>query len=324
MGEIKALRSLMHKILLILALSVLSIPAMAENAAPELPENAIYSERGTATCLKCHDKGPTLDIMHTSHAVSGDKRSPMAQMGCESCHGPSSAHATAKPQPGQKRPAPAVNFGGQDISPVAQRNAICISCHESGMRMNWQGSQHQNNDVACTSCHSSHKMNDPVLDKQTQPEICFTCHTDQRAQTLRPSHHPIREGKVACSDCHNPHGSAAPNMLVKNRLTDTCYECHAEKRGPYLWEHAPVREDCMLCHSPHGTVQPRLLKERPPFLCQNCHDGTRHPGKPYAATGSTISGNAVGPAVQSLARGCLNCHSEVHGSNHPSGNFNLR
>jgi predicted CXXCH cytochrome family protein len=53
--------------------------------------------------------------------------------------------------------------------------------------------------------------------------------------------------------------------LLEATVNDTCYQCHAEKRGPFLWEHAPVREDCTNCHSPHGSTQPSLLKARTPW-----------------------------------------------------------
>ena len=54
---------------------------------------------------------------------------------------------------------------------------------------------------------------------------------------------------MACSDCHNPHGAMADFALVGRTLNDTCFTCHAEKRGPYLWEHAPVSEDCSIATS---------------------------------------------------------------------------
>ena len=92
-----------------------------------------------------------------------------------------------------------------------------------------------------TRCTSA---KDPVLTKATQPEVCFACHKEQRAQTHRVSTHPIDAGKMACSDCHNPHGSTGPKLLVKNNVNETCYTCHAEKRGPFLWEHGPVIDDC--------------------------------------------------------------------------------
>ena len=128
--------------------------------------------------------------------------------------------------------------------------------------MNWQGSAMQRNGVACTDCHTAHAAKDPVLVKATQPEKCFTCHAEQRADSFKYSHHPIREGLVVCSDCHNPHGSPGDTKSLKEfTVNETCYNCHADKRGPMLWEHQPVRDNCLNCHTPHGSNQPRLLME---------------------------------------------------------------
>ena len=138
------------------------------------------------------------------------------------------------------------------------------------------------------------------------------------------SSHPIREGKVSCSDCHNPHGSNGPTLLAKSTVNETCYTCHAEKRGPFLWEHAPVRENCMNCHEPHGSNHDKMLVAKQPYLCQRCHLNTRHPGTLYdlrnTATGETPIG-AVTPSNRAVEHSCKNCHQSVHGSNAPSGAY---
>ena len=109
-------------------------------------------------------------------------------------------------------------------------------------------------------------------------------------------------------------------QLVRQTVNDTCFQCHAEKRGPYLWEHAPVAEDCTTCHNPHGSNQPGMLAQRAPFLCQSCHSQSGHPSIAYDADGL-----ATGmPSQYLLAESCLNCHSQVHGSNHPSGSKLMR
>ena len=120
---------------------------------------------------------------------------------------------------------------------------------------------------------------------------------------------------MACTDCHNPHGSAGPTLLVKNTVNDTCYECHTEKRGPFLWEHQPVSEDCMNCHEPHGTSQSAMLRVRKPFLCNMCHSEARHP----STLRSGLEAPPLGASEYLLGRSCTNCHTQIHGSNHPSG-----
>jgi len=128
---------------------------------------------------------------------------------------------------------------------------------------------------------------------------------------------PLREGKMDCASCHNPHGGPGPSLLKTASVNETCYTCHAEKRGPLLWEHPPVRENCANCHEPHGSNYPNLLKMKVPYLCQSCHVGAGHPSNIYNA--SNLPGGTGSTDQRLLGKGCLNCHSQVHGSNHPSG-----
>lgn len=287
-------------------------------------------------CTRCHDSEetkPILSIYQTKHGVKADSRTPT----CQSCHGESKNHTKGDPE--QKgRAAPDILFGTKRgtsgsyaPSEAKEQNAPCMTCHNtaSGLRNHWAGSQHESSDVACVSCHSLHVKADPVMRKSTQPEVCFTCHKEQRAQSHRISTHPIAAGKMTCSDCHNPHGSTGPKMLVKNSLNETCYTCHAEKRGPFLWEHGPVTDDCANCHTPHGSSATPLLNTRVPFLCQECHSGDHASGINSASNlmgGNVLSvGGRNNTAVvqnsraQLGARACLNCHVLVHGSNHPAG-----
>ena len=192
--------------------------------------------------------------------------------------------------------------------------------------MNWEGSPHQRNDVACTSCHTIHATKDPVLARATQPETCFSCHAEQRAESMEFSHHPMREGKVVCSDCHNVHGSMGPKLLKEATVNETCYGCHADKRGPMLWEHQPVRENCLNCHTPHGSNEPRLMKERMEFMCSSCHSATSdHSGGAFGGRSAlSASQQALVNSAIGNNRTCLNCHSQVHGSNSPNGAYFFR
>jgi len=308
-------QTLALKLLLGMVLVLGSLPALAQSQKPAAAPAAV-APTGAAACLTCHGADAKVTpVLQTPHAVKGDPRTPFAQHGCESCHGDSPDHLALKAK------SPSIVFKGPNISPVAVRNQQCLTCHQSGLRMNWQGSQHATNDVACTNCHTVHIAKDPVLVKFTQPDKCFTCHAEQRADSFKFSHHPIREGLVVCSNCHNPHGSPGPKMLREFTVNETCYTCHMEKRGPVLWEHAPVRENCLNCHTPHGSTQARLLVQRPPSLCQECHANGGHQAQPFG--GATMQGQ-IAANIRLMARGCVNCHSQIHGSNSPNGTYLTR
>jgi DmsE family decaheme c-type cytochrome len=209
-----------------------------------------------------------------------------------------------------------ITFGPKSKQTAAQQNKPCLGCHERDSRIAWKGSEHETNDLACVSCHQLHTARDRMLTAGGQAEKCLTCHIRQRGDFYKATVHPVRYGTIRCSDCHNPHGSGvAGKLLVKSTLNQTCYTCHAEKRGPFLWEHAPVSEDCTLCHTPHGSVYPALLKKPAPLLCQQCHSPAGHPSVAYTSQG--LPGGT--PSGFLLAGSCTNCHSQVHGSNHPSG-----
>jgi DmsE family decaheme c-type cytochrome len=242
------------------------------------------------------------------HGTKSDARTPANKGECVACHG---AGALEHAQKGGGRGVGGVINMGSKTVPAATKNAACLSCHQGGNRIGWQMSAHAGNDVSCTSCHKIHVPNDPVRDRFTQTETCFGCHKEQRVQANRPSHHPVVEGKMSCSSCHNVHGDN-PKQLVRASVVETCYTCHMEKRGPFVHAHPPVQEDCAICHQPHGTTISNLLKARAPFLCQECHSHTSHPSQAgQLPTGRTTSTQLLG----SVARGCLNCHTNIHGSN---------
>lgn len=292
----------------------------AEKDAAKTEKPPVWAPQAERTCIKCHDQVTDRTVMFTAHGVKGDSASAMSNHACESCHGASPEHNDARPPKGEKRPPVAVAFKGPMASPVPDRNKVCSTCHLGGEHINWQGSQHQQADVACTDCHSLHTTRDPVMEKKTEPEVCFTCHNTERAESLQFSHHPMREGKVSCSDCHATHGSGGPKLLKEMTANETCYNCHPEQRGPFLWEHQPVRDDCMTCHKPHGSTQRGLLTMRDPFLCMTCHQTSRNSHDALLSGGMQLpGGGGVGSYNMLLSRGCENCHSKVHGSNAPSG-----
>ncbi len=291
-------------------------PATSLAAEDEGPE---FSRRGADQCLGCHDDAYIVSIFRTPHGQPADPSSPMGNLQCEACHGAGGEHA-ARLREGEPRP-PIANFGKDEEFPVAEQNRVCLDCHTRDVSLAWHGSAHDNEELSCASCHSVHTPTDAVLDRRGgQAEVCYDCHASQRAQVSKPSAHPVLEGKVACADCHNAHNSVTDALLARENVNQLCYTCHAETRGPFLWEHAPVVEDCGNCHEPHGSNHPALLTRRPPLLCQQCHSQADHPSTPY--TPDSLPGGR--PSAYLVGGSCLNCHSQVHGSNHPSGAVLMR
>jgi len=296
----------------ILAGGLIVSPAFAAAAGP-----------GPEVCKACHtDKFDSYSA--SKHGTKTDPRSPASNGGCVVCHtanGDATAHVNAG---GGKGVGGIVNPASKTLA-AEDKNKICLTCHrKDANRSHWEGSTHDTRGTACVSCHTVHSP-DKVRNKLTQPEVCFTCHKQQRTEINRPSRHPILEGKVVCSDCHNPHGSVGPKLMKRDSVVETCYQCHAEKRGPFVHQHEPVVEDCSNCHNPHGTVAESMLKARPPFLCHQCH--TPHGGFPAQLTGRSqaITATTGGKsAIQfTQGRGCVNCHTQVHGSNNPASGVPL-
>jgi DmsE family decaheme c-type cytochrome len=235
------------------------------------------------SCIKCHET--TTLIGQPTHRNAT----------CVDCHADTEQHIS--------KPAIPPGYIQQQTT-----RSTCQNCHNTDTQ-HWQSSAHRESDVTCNDCHQSHAKSDPVLSKRLQVPVCLSCHHELKAELHLPSRHPIVEGKTTCTSCHTAHGSVADSMLQGSSVTDSCIGCHEEKRGPFLFEHEPVSEDCSNCHKPHGSVIDGLLNTRPPFLCQQCHMAVDH-----------VSELPRGSANPNLAgQSCMNCHSRIHGSNHPSG-----
>jgi DmsE family decaheme c-type cytochrome len=264
---------------------------------------------GSEACKDCHEayyKGFVKSV-HGKKAVPGN---PANREGCESCHGPGAQHV----EKGGGRGV-AIFVFGRKTGPN-DRDSKCLACHgETRDLPFWNLSKHKSMQVTCDNCHSIHSAV-PGKDylKVAEPDLCFGCHRNIRAQTNKQSHHPIREGKIKCSSCHNPMGTANIKGMIKaDSVNDLCYKCHAEKRGPYAFEHPPVPENCLLCHEIHGSNHTKLLVRKVPFVCQSCHTATGHPSRPYTNFHS-FGGPATANKNKFFARSCLNCHGNIHGS----------
>jgi DmsE family decaheme c-type cytochrome len=291
---------------------------------------------GSDTCATCHDDQAKRFNQTVMGKAFAQPHTSNEKLGCEACHGPGKTHVDA----GGGKETIRLRFAKDAHETAEQKNTVCLACHENGNRRFWEGGPHESRGIACVDCHQV--MSSPAIAlskearynaplggvstiKDKQPDLCLRCHPMRRAQLQRSSHMPFREGKVTCTSCHNPHGTANAKQLIQATVNENCYSCHADRRGPFLWEHPPAVESCVNCHLPHGSTNPQLLKTRAPKLCQQCHNDGQHRSTAYASVMPSVgNGTPAGYNNRVVNRGCANCHSRIHGSNHPSGNYFTR
>jgi DmsE family decaheme c-type cytochrome len=304
----------LHSFIAVMLLMIFPHLACAQDGA----STADNRYAGSDACIECHEDYYA-SYLKNRHGYASDPRTPAARQGCESCHGPGAEHAESD---GEK---PIRSLKPDSAGSADEKSAVCLSCHTNGRQALWSGSEHQSRNLSCTSCHNIHKNNPDNLVRKNQWETCTQCHKSIRAQWMRQSHHPLREGKMECADCHNSHGTVADKLVDAQTINAKCFECHAQLRGPFLWEHPPVTEDCLTCHTPHGSTHSGLLKAKVPFLCQRCHANVGHPGE-LAARSSADANQSVYRALNNRVfyRACINCHVAIHGTNHPSGKSLVR
>jgi DmsE family decaheme c-type cytochrome len=258
---------------------------------------------GQEACIACHeDKGKQMATTVHAHA---QVRGATFAAGCETCHGPGKAHMDAG---GGKGVGNMLTF--HNVS-AAEKSAPCLRCHEYGEEhSNFARSQHNLNDVSCVDCHSPHHaQQSQYLLVDSQPSLCYSCHTEIKPEFSKPFHHRVNEGLVKCTDCHNQHGGFLTKQLRSTASQDAvCFKCHVEKAGPFVFEHAPVKtEGCVACHTPHGSSNPRLLKRsQVNLLCLECHTLT---------IDSPVPGLPSFHNQAAKYQACTVCHTQIHGSN---------
>lgn len=282
---------------------------------------------GSETCQACHD--------NEFKSVAGTKHGKLSTLkgwkdkvqGCESCHGPGKAHVEGG---GDKTKI--ISFKNKNSKEISE---TCLSCHAGKeSHNNFRRGDHWRNNVGCTDCHTSHgpefgsdktgsialigettnqkptTATNAML-KRSEPQLCLSCHSETKAQFSKPFRHKVLEGTMNCSDCHNAHGGFEQKQVkLAGGVDASCIKCHADKQGPFVFEHAPLKvEGCSACHMPHGTANPKMLK-RPQVrqLCLECHSGI---------TDQLSDGPTGGPHSQTSIRSqnCTVCHAAIHGSN---------
>ncbi|PLX46789.1 MAG: cytochrome C [Desulfobulbaceae bacterium] len=318
--------------LLAMSLLVLAACTRMKESRPILPTREyekmlvgnLYADYvGTQNCLAACHEHDRLRLAFDASTMGAQlkKESGMPLVDCESCHGPGSlAIKDLSPELVAENAAQgrktSCNFDTLiDLKnlPAPAQSLVCLKCHTVNATFNlhnWNAGVHAFNEVSCFECHDVHAGPDLKVTPLASGQLCFSCHQTVQAQFAMPSRHPLREGRVFCVDCHSPHGSFADHDLVRDSVKETCVQCHPDKRGPFLYEHADVTEDCLNCHSAHGSVNSRLLNAREPFLCLQCHEGHRL---------NTETGGSIGAdRARAFYSRCTDCHSTIHGSDLPS------
>jgi len=300
----------------------------AASATPgaALPPGYVHN----TVCTSCHDvqvKNFSQTMM--GHLMLKQPRDEQEGLACQTCHGPAREHLR---HPG-KPSAGFVTFRETSFKDIKVENDRCLACHERGERGFWRASTHATRGVRCVDCHAvmcpvtasavpnaqlkkspiATEFVNPFMVTRPETQVCLRCHLDKKMQINLPSHMPLREGLMTCVDCHNPHGGPYQHQLRAATVNEVCYRCHAEKRGPFLWMHAPVAMNCLNCHIPHGSVNQHLLVINMPVLCQRCHIGSFHPSDPHRRGQIFV-----------INQQCANCHSQIHGSNSPGGRYFTR
>ena len=278
---------------------------------------------GMAACLDCHDT-MAATLKQTVHGQLGTYQYPGAAEGCESCHGPGARHADTNDPEDIFRPS-------ADMGNDGAKN--CLICHKTGHTLDWEFSSHAESDVSCLSCHQMHFNSRKALLSDNEQDVCFACHLETKGKFMLPSHHPLREGFMTCSSCHDVHGDQFQDIADGETGRDACLVCHMEHAGPYIFEHSPVMEDCGICHDVHGSVANNLLHQNEPFICLQCHQPHFHSileglDGDYSTPDvvSTVDPNYEGLSGTSHIDGmkrvmltkCTQCHQTIHGSDLPS------
>lgn len=274
---------------------------------------------GTNNCLSaCHyHEKIRRDFEASTMGAQMSEKSHMPLVDCESCHGPGSlaiegitSEQTEKDAAEGKQTAckydTLINLKGL---PAQAKSLLCQKCHAENSSFNlhnWNAGAHAINDVSCFDCHNVHAGPSLITEPADIKDMCSKCHQVQTAEFALPSHHPVNEKKMFCTDCHDPHGTVSEGLLKETTIKETCTRCHGEKEGPFVFEHADANDDCTICHGYHGTVNNNLLKVREPFLCLQCHHS--HP----------TSRNATRESKGAYFTRCTDCHSQIHGTDLPS------
>jgi len=288
---------------LVLVLALVLGPGLT---AEEDEEEALAFD--SSVCAACHEDQVSA-FESNPHALLNDPEwsAPSAEDGsCVACHAGALTHAEEGGGEGN------VFAFGEETAAAAQIGA-CQACH-ADTHPRFRTSEHAQAGLACADCHQIHQAGaaavallrsgpptaaDPAHAVGASSGMCANCHGDVFTRFQWNERHRLQEGILDCTSCHDPH-ERATRARLGGHSQGTCLDCHTDKGGPFVFEHASSRfEGCVACHDPHGSPNRHLLRvQRVAELCLSCH--AQVPG-----FHSRFDLNTV----------CTNCHATTHGSN---------
>ncbi len=296
-----------RSVLKLVRIVLLSVAAVLPAVGQEPDKPAGFA--GSETCQTCHEDIFKAFQANKHFVVENDRRRGWEKRACESCHGAGAKHAESASADDIFQPAK---------RSAAEQDKTCLRCHMNQTVATGRiTSGHARRQAGCTSCHSVHDAARQLHkgDARATNAQCGACHSSVWAQFQKPHHHKLPEGAMSCVDCHNPHGSTLARAVRTTSANEPgCLRCHGDKRGPFTFEHAPLRiEGCGACHEPHGSANPRMLaRAEVRFQCLECHSNITRPG-----VTNTLAGG-IPPAFHDLRnpryRNCTVCHVKIHGS----------
>ena len=299
--------------------------------------------RDGALCAPCHEESAHGGLMEhdglvvgvAGHPVGEELRMALARRGdsvaeggCLGCHTPHGAQA-------------------EPLLRGAEVGDTCLGCHAE------QAEAHRNHPVGatfaadgprprasarlaldggggvgCVTCHDTTGGTAQGLLRARADggPLCLACHGDQMAD-LTTGHGGVRGAfGVVCLGCHDPHGPARDEHLVRpaRRGTDGCLGCHGEGApqappgsSPGRRGHPVTGEDldgCASCHDVHDAAAP-------PADCAGCHEDPAaeaarhggHGGVPcvdcHPAHAAPLPPPPSAADANPSARPCLACHA---------------
>lgn len=226
-------------------------------------------------CAACHYTGYTLTKMDSGEYIAGAVNDPNGEfdldgdgvpnelnIGCESCHGPGSAHVKAK----KAQKAATIVSPGKLASERAA--VICGQCHSrpQGFLKNDQPVNKDYKMMIPGTSRNEYLVNYTTREDAAPKDIWEShskSHHQQYLDFIRSAKYRNGDHILSCGDCHDPHGiSTVKHQMREDAVSPNstfCQSCHAEQKDIAKHTEAAVgtahnveetKITCTSCHHP--------------------------------------------------------------------------